>query len=263
MNANKRNMFSIAMLILILMFSACTNSRKVSVGNTIDNSRRQNGSPGSKAEVSANSAPAVSTNMPEPSQKVITPVPSPSPENQPIQSRPVQPSPAGVSPEKASQAENLYEQGYQVYNEFKYDEAIKYFDLAIEADPGCYKAYNGKGIALCFKRNYKEGMELISKALEMKPDFPYANFNMAMAYKLQNDYDNALKWFDRAIALDPKDTWSYYGISTIYADRNDAVKAVEYLKKAVDLDPAVKDVAKSQSHFDNMRNNPEFIELVN
>ena len=180
----------------------------------------------------------------------IQPSPTSKPQSSPV---PTQASPT-ISPERVMEAEKLYEQGFGLYNEFKYDEAITNFTMSIDADPTNYKAYNGKGIALCFKGNYKAGMELIRKSLEIKPDFAYANFNMAMAYKLQNDLSNSLIWFEKSLSYDSTDPWSYYGISTIHADWNNVEKSLGYLKKAIVLEPAVKDVARSQSHYDRMRN---------
>ncbi|MCR4436884.1 MAG: tetratricopeptide repeat protein [Clostridiales bacterium] len=165
-------------------------------------------------------------------------------------------------PQQVEEAEKLYDQGFQAYMEWKLDEAVQLFDRAAKLDPGCYKAYNGKGIVLCYKKNYREGMSLISKALEMKPDFVYANFNMALAYKLQKDYKQALVWFDRALSYDPRDTWSYFGIACIYAEWKEADKALEYLKKAIETDPGVKDVAKREKDLDPIRNDPRFVQLV-
>ena len=85
---------------------------------------------------------------------------------------------------------------------------------------------------------------------------------MAMAYKLQHDYDQSLYWFEKTIQGDPQNTWSYYGISTIYADRGNKEASLSYLKKAIDLDLGVKEVAKEQDHFAQMRNLPEFQALV-
>lgn len=167
-----------------------------------------------------------------------------------------------AGPEAAKEAERLYDQGFQVYMSWKLDEAVKLFDRAIRTDPSFYKAYNGKGIVLCFKGNYKEGMALISKALEMKPDFAYANFNMALAYKLQKDFRQALVWFDKTISYDPKDTWSYFGIACIYAEWKDAGKTVEYLKKAIEIDPGVKEAARREKDLDPVRNDPAFKELI-
>lgn len=167
-----------------------------------------------------------------------------------------------VTPDASKKAEELYQQGFQTYMGWKLDDAILLFDRAINADPACYKAYNGKGIVLCFKGDYKNGMALIDKALDMKPDYVYANFNKALGYKIQKDFDNAILWFNKALSLDLRDTWSYYGIACIYAERKDAKNAVIYLKKAIEIDPAVKDSAKKEHDLDPVRSDPSFIELL-
>lgn len=169
---------------------------------------------------------------------------------------------SAATPDASKKAEELYQQGFQTYMSWKLDDAIILFDQAINTDPACYKAYNGKGIVLCFKGDYKNGMAHIDKALDMKPDYVYANFNKALGYKLQKDFDNAMLWFNKALSLDPLDTWSYYGIACIYAEKRDAKNAVIYLKKAIDIDPTVKDSAKKEHDFDPVRNDSSFIELL-
>jgi tetratricopeptide (TPR) repeat protein len=62
--------------------------------------------------------------------------------------------------------------------------------------------------------------------------------------------------------LDPNNAWSYYGISTIYADTNQVDLSIEYLKKAIALNPACKTEAKTEYHYDRMRDNPQFMALV-
>ena len=163
---------------------------------------------------------------------------------------------------KAEKAEELYEQGYQLYMEGSYDLALQYFDNAIKEYSDCYKAYNGKGIVLCFKGNFSEGMALINKALEICPDFPYSNFNMALAYKLKKDYASSLEWFDKTIALDPYNTWSYFGKACIYAEWGDADKALPELVKAIETDPGVKDIARHEPDLDPIRNDPRFAEMI-
>lgn len=160
-------------------------------------------------------------------------------------------------------AEKLYDTGFQIYMARRYDEAITYFNKAIEKDPTCYKAYNAKGIALCFKGNYDRGIGLIKKSLSIKPDFTYANFNMGLAYKLMKDYKSALKWFDVAIGYDPKDTWSYFGKACIYAEWNDTSNAIGNLRKAIETDPTVKITAKREPDLDNIKGTEEFMKLVN
>jgi tetratricopeptide (TPR) repeat protein len=175
---------------------------------------------------------------------------------QPLQAAPT------VDPVKAAESERCFDQGLKLYEQYQYQEAVTSFDKAIAANPANYKAYTSKGIALCFEGNYQAGMELIQKTLDIKPDYVPAFYDMAMAYKLQKNYDKSLFWFEKTIQGDPQNTWSYYGIATIYADRANTKDSLAYLKKAIELDQGVKAVAKRQSHFDQMRNMPEFQALV-
>lgn len=172
------------------------------------------------------------------------------------------PSPPAVDPTKAAESDKFFDQGLKLYEEYRYEEAVKSFDRAIAANPASFKVYTAKGIALCFEGDYKGGMALIQKTLAMNPGYVPAFYDMAMAYKLQSDYDKSLFWFEKTIQGDPKNTWSYYGIATIHADRGNTAESLKFLKKAIDLDNGVKEVAKEQDHFAKMRRLPEFEALV-
>jgi tetratricopeptide (TPR) repeat protein len=171
-------------------------------------------------------------------------------------------SSASVSSAFTAQVSDLCTQAQVKYNALSYKDAIKLCDEAIGLDANCYIAYNIKGVALCYEKDYTQGMQLIEKSLQINPDYAYGRFNMAMGYKLQKDLDNALIWFNKALEVKPNDAWTFYGISTIYADKNDIPDSLKYLKMAVDLDASVKPVAKSQDHFIKMRSNPDFIKIV-
>lgn len=167
-----------------------------------------------------------------------------------------------VDPVKAAESEKFFASGRKLYEQYDYRAAVADYDRAIAADPGNYKAYTAKGIALCFAGDYQDGMALIRKTLDMRPGYVPAFYDMAMAYKLQDDLDNSLYWFEKTIQGDPESTWSYYGIATIHADRSATRESLKYLKKAIDLDQGVKEVARRQDHFARMRALPEFQALV-
>lgn len=175
-----------------------------------------------------------------------------------------QPLPAAsqLDPAKAAESERFFAQGLKLYEQYQYGEAAASLDKAIAADPGNYKVYTAKGIALCFDGDYAGGIALIQKTLDMKPGYVPALYDMAMAYKLQNQLDQSLIWFEKTIQGDPQNTWSYYGIATIYADKGKTQDSLNYLEKAIALDPEVKAVAKEQDHFAKMRKLPEFQALV-
>lgn len=183
-----------------------------------------------------------------------------------------QTAPAVSTGEGRAGLDQLYQQGYQYYNEELYQKAINLENRVIQEDPAYYPAYTIKGIALCYygyfdggsmkDKDFDEGMQDIDDALVLQPDYSSALFNKALAYELYGQYDTALYWYDRTIAIEPNSVWSYYGKAAIYGRRGDVANTVMYLKQAIALNPAAKKDARGEKDFDNVRNSPEFQSLV-
>lgn len=184
-----------------------------------------------------------------------------------VQTQPAsQPAPA-ITPESKVWSDK----GLAAYQKFDYDTAIAAYDKALAIDGKNYDALSGKGVALAMRGNAagtKEdvtaGITLIQQALALAPDDVASFYNLALAYKINGQYNDAITWFQKVIAKDPNNTWSYYGIATIYGDQGKAQDAVTYLQKAAALDHnAVITAAQTQSHFDSIRSDPAFQQLVN
>lgn len=154
-----------------------------------------------------------------------------------------------------------YKKAYESFHEKKYADAVMICDDIIKKDAGYYKAYNIRGIALCYSGKYGEGMSNIDKSLQINPDFGYARFNKALAYELYGYYDEAIKWYNKDLQIE-KYIWSYYGLASIYGRKGDVSNTVRYLKIAIDMDKSVKDTAKNEKDFDNVRNSTEFQNLI-
>lgn len=191
------------------------------------------------------------------------------------------PQPAPVPPKKVetqavqvptinAQSEALFQEGLKSYEVFDYDKAIAAYNKALVVDQNNYKALSGKGIALAMRGNstgstkdVADGIGLIKGALKIAPDYVPTFYDLALAYKIGHHYDESIQWFKKVIDKEPDNTWSYYGIATIYGDKGQAKDAVLYLRKAITLDSKnVKDAARTQSHFDSIRDDPEFKALV-
>lgn len=163
---------------------------------------------------------------------------------------------------KNKELEEKYNIGYKAFFDKKYEEAVKVEDEVIKEDSKFYKAYNIKGIALCFNGDFNEGMKNIDKALQINPNYGYARFNKALAYELYDKYEEALKWYDKNLEVENY-IWSYYGKASIYGRRGQVEKAVENLKIAISMDKSIKEEAKKEKDFDPIRERKEFIDLVN
>ncbi|EDS78187.1 TPR Domain protein [Clostridium botulinum C str. Eklund] len=160
-----------------------------------------------------------------------------------------------------SNFENEYLAAYNLFFQHKYEESIKICDEIIKKDSKFYKAYNTKGISLCFLNNFDNGLKNINKSLEIKPDFAYGRFNKALAYELYGYYDESLKWYDKALEIENY-IWSYYGKASIYGRLGDVDNTIKYLKIALSMDSTIKDTIKCERDFDPVRNDLKFKNLV-
>ncbi|MCH5138523.1 hypothetical protein JMF89_15130 [Clostridiaceae bacterium UIB06] len=163
--------------------------------------------------------------------------------------------------EQNKKLEDKYQESTKSFGDKKYQDTINIADSIINEDPNFYKAYNIKGIALCYSNNYDEGMKNIDKALELKPNFGYARFNKALAYELHGAYDQSLQWYDKALEVENY-IWSYYGKASIYGRRGDVENTIKYLKTAVDMSPDIKGIAREEEDFNPVKDSKEFQDLI-
>jgi tetratricopeptide (TPR) repeat protein len=168
--------------------------------------------------------------------------------------------------EKTAGLDKKAQEGYALFFEKKYKEAIAAEDSVIAEDPTFFKAYYIKGITQCYAGNYEEGSKNIDKALELSPEDYMARFNKALSLELYRHYDESLQEYKRALEV-AKDQgeqgeWSYYGIASIYGRRGDSANTVKYLKPAIEINPDIREEAKSESDFDPVRSSKEFKELI-
>lgn len=166
-----------------------------------------------------------------------------------------------LNQEKQRLLEEKYEKSYTAFFNRKYSEAIRLSDEIINEDESFYKAYNVKGITQCYSGKYLEGMKNIDKALELKSDFGYARFNKALALELYEKLDESLVWYDKALEVENY-VWSHYGKASIYGRKGDVDNTIKNLKIAIEMNPGVKEEARKEKDFDNVRNSKEFQELV-
>lgn len=158
--------------------------------------------------------------------------------------------------------EFLYEEARNIFfNVGDYEKTIEKANEIITEFPSSYKAYSIRGIAKAYNGNFQEGMNDIDKALQINPNFGYARFNKALNYELYWQLDDALEWYNKSLEVEEY-VWSYYGIASIYGRKGDVENTVKYLSRAIDMEEAVKEEAKNEADFDNVRQSEEFQKLI-
>ena len=172
-------------------------------------------------------------------------------------------------------AEQWLAKGETAYEDNDYEEAIKYFEKAIDLNPNLADAYFYRGYcyiayeedydkaAECFKKmikldtnnaaayialgilyteykkDYDKAIKYYEKAVELEPDYIDAYHSLARAYQYgKEDYDKAIKYYEKTVELNPVFEDVYFNLGIIYEEsKQDYGKAAEYYKKTIDLDP--------------------------
>ncbi|MEF2112434.1 MULTISPECIES: tetratricopeptide repeat protein [Clostridium] len=157
--------------------------------------------------------------------------------------------------------EKRWKIGYDQFFEGEYAKAIATENQVLKEDSKFYKAYAVKGIALAYNGDFKGGMQQIDNSLKLKPDYGYARFNKALAYELYGYYTEAIKWYEKDLELEEYE-WTYYGIASIYGRKGDINNTVKYLKLAIAINPNIKNEAKNEKDFENVKQYNQFKLLI-
>jgi tetratricopeptide (TPR) repeat protein len=102
----------------------------------------------------------------------------------------------------------------------EYNEAIRWYDKAIEIDYNNFDLWFNKGNALDELGKYKEAIKCYDKALELNPNDVYAWNNKGYSlYSLGNKVE-AIKCYDKALELNPGNALAYENRNNLLNKRN-------------------------------------------
>ena len=73
--------------------------------------------------------------------------------------------------------------------------------------------------------------------------------------------EQAIASYDKAIQFKP-DNSAWYNKACCYVLQNPLDKGIEHLEKAIDLNPKYREMAKTDSDFDSIRDNARFQTLI-
>jgi arylsulfatase A-like enzyme/Tfp pilus assembly protein PilF len=104
-------------------------------------------------------------------------------------------------------------------------------------DPNVIDAWFNLG-NVCYRyRKYDEAIKYFQKALELKPDYDLPVINMANAYRRLGRDEAALAGYEHYLTIDPKNAHVRYQVGEIYLDRGDIAKAEQNFRQALEIDP--------------------------
>ncbi|ELS03868.1 tetratricopeptide repeat protein, partial [Xenococcus sp. PCC 7305] len=75
-------------------------------------------------------------------------------------------------------------------------------------------------------------------------------------------YQEAIASYDKALELNPDKDKAWYNKACAYSLQNNVDLAIENLTQAINLNPEYREMAKTDSDFDNIREKPNFKSLI-
>ncbi|PLZ91823.1 hypothetical protein CEN44_07580 [Fischerella muscicola CCMEE 5323] len=156
----------------------------------------------------------------------------------------------------------LFELGNLLVSAKEYEAAIASYDKAVEIKPDYQEAWFMRGIALFQLGRYEEAIASYDKAVEIKPDYQEAWYIRGIALRQLGRYEEAIASYDKALEIKPDYHQAWYNKACCYALQVNIEQAIENLQKAIILNPECREMAKTDSDFDSIRDDERFQELI-
>jgi serine/threonine protein kinase/Tfp pilus assembly protein PilF len=148
-------------------------------------------------------------------------------------------------------------------------DAILLFNKVVELSPDFFSAYMDLQIAYdrlgdkeSSKKILNESLIVYPRYFIQHPDDARAHLYYANTLVRVGKYDEAKKEAAKAIELNPNDPLMQYNVACFYSLLNDRKTAINAIKNAFTAGYADYEWIKRDSDLDNIRQEPEFIELL-
>ena len=127
---------------------------------------------------------------------------------------------SGPRESQAATAEDWYNKGLALEDQFKWNESIIAYDEAIKLDPNYAAAWSNKGHMLFVLNKYDEANKCYDEAIKLNPNDATTWLKKGYALSYLGEHtpsksEEAIKAFDEAIRLDPKsgEAWNAKGLT--------------------------------------------------
>jgi tetratricopeptide (TPR) repeat protein len=138
---------------------------------------------------------------------------------------------------KKEASEDLVKMGEDAANKSNYEQALKYFEKAIEMNPKNDFAWGDRGLMLDKLGRKDEAIESFSKALMIDSSNPITWHNKGLTLIKSNRLEESIECFDKAIEFNGKYAKAWYNRGRALALLGNEVEGQKSFDAAKKLDP--------------------------
>ncbi|XP_047719297.1 tetratricopeptide repeat protein 6 isoform X3 [Prionailurus viverrinus] len=126
--------------------------------------------------------------------------------------------------------------GYNLQAQGKFQKAWNHFTVAIEVDPKCCLAYEGRAVVSLQMGDNFAAIQDINAAIKINTTAEFLT-NRGVIHEFMGQQQNAMKDYQAAISLNPTYSLAYFNAGNIYFHHRQFSQASDYFSKALKFDP--------------------------
>jgi len=133
--------------------------------------------------------------------------------------------------------EELIKTGESLVSQEKYYHALLYYKKAVELRNSA-EIHNKIGHSYYMLGKYEEALTWFDKALEIEPTFIKSLFNIGTTFLILVQHERALTWFYKALEIDPKSYFVLTNTASVLENLERYEEAIRMYDKALEINPS-------------------------
>lgn len=154
-----------------------------------------------------------------------------------------------------------YLKGREFYSNKKYNDAVKYFSMAIDLKPKNIVTYLERGAVFLEMANVKRALEDFEIYLGESRDYTVLNY-IGLARMASGETLDAIKSFKSALELKPFDADIVYNLGRAHAKLKDEKQALPHIKDAIAIGFRNVFLFETDPAFEHLRSNAEWKPII-
>jgi len=146
-------------------------------------------------------------------------------------------------PEKPSPPQDayyLFMLGYNAEKEGKWEEAITYYNKALQLDPASSSVKTQISYVLLRTGKIKEALSMAEDTIKTDPDYVPALMLLGELYNSQKRSEDSIKIYKRILVIEPDNQEAALFLGLLYASLDQHAKATETLERIEELDARLR-----------------------